>query len=100
MAKKKREKTFIQQHLAAWCWAALFGTIGVVINSIYQTILAPLQAEVAAGQLDDSMASWVLHQQTSYGDVIPNVIIAGTVIITVAFLVPTLIHAFKRAITD
>ncbi len=98
MAKKK--KTFIQQHFAAWCWAALFGIIGVVINNIYQTILAPLQAEVAAGQVEDSMASWVLHQQTSYGDVIPNVIIAATAIIVAAFLVPTLIHAFKRAITD
>jgi large-conductance mechanosensitive channel len=91
---------FASKHIAGWLLAVLTVIGGFTVNSVYQNILTPLQAQAAAGQLDDSNTSWVLHQQMSYGDVIPNVIIGMTIVFTFLFLLPTIKHAIRLAKTD
>jgi len=98
MAKKKKE-SFVSQHFTGWVCAAVFGIIGLVVNNVYQGLIAQGQAYAAANQVDDSMASWMLHQQTSYGDVIPNLILAGTFLIVFFCLLPTIKHAIRLAKT-
>ena len=98
MAKKKR--SFISQHITGWCLAAVATIGGVIVNGVYETVMAPVQAGVAANQLEDSTAAWVLHYQTSFGHVIPNLIIAVTFITVIICLLPTIKHAYKMAKLD
>jgi hypothetical protein len=91
--------SFVKQHLTGWISAAVLGGAGLVANNVYQALIAQGQAYAAANQVDDSMASWMLHQQTSYGDVIPNLIMAGTFLIVFICLLPTIKHAIRLATT-
>jgi len=94
------EKNFVSQHLTGWIMAGVALVTGLVVNGVYSALIAQGQAYAAANQVDDSMASWMLHQQASYGDVIPNLIIGGMVLVIFLCLLPTIKHAYKLATTD
>ena len=89
---------FLSSHSTGLISAALLAVAGVVVDNVYEALLAQGQAYAAANQVEDSMASWMLHQQASYGDVIPNLIIAGTVILVTLCLLPTVRHLIRLSV--
>ena len=92
-------REFLQTHYLGIVLALVFGATGAVVNNIYQALMAQAQSYAAANQVNDSMADWMIHQQLSYGDLIPNLILLGTFLTVFLCLLPTIKHAIKLATT-
>lgn len=88
-------KDFLLKHTTGIVLACFAGGGGIIVHNVYDAMIAQAQAYAAANQVEDSMASWMLHQQTSYGDVIPNMVIFGTLLVVTLCLLPTIKHAIK-----
>jgi hypothetical protein len=95
MAKKKKE-SFIATQIVRYILCGIVFVIGLQIHTVYGALLAQWQTTAAANQLEDSITSWMLHQQMSYGVIIPYTIIFITSIIIIFILLPTFKHILSK----
>jgi len=93
MAKKKQ--SFIASQIGRWVFGIIVLIAGLQLHNVYSATLAQWQTIAAANQLEDSMASWIIHQQMSYGELIPNIILVATLAIVILIILPTIKHAIN-----
>lgn len=96
-------KSFVDEHLLGWAGSLFIGLAGDEVSDVYDALLAQAQTLAAANQVEDSVAAWVLHYQLSYGNLIPNLIVGGTIVLMLLCLLPTIKHAYRlltKAKTD
>jgi hypothetical protein len=95
MAKKKKE-SFIATQIVRYILCGIVFMIGLQIHTEYVALLAQWQTTAAANQLEDSMTSWMVHQQMSYGTIVPYAIIFVTLITIIFILLPTFKHILGK----
>jgi len=90
------EKTFVRKHIVGWVLAVLTVMAGMLGDKMYSVYRGPVEAQIAAQQVQDSNTAFALHQ-AAQNDLFPILIGGGTFVIVLLFLLPTIVHAIKLA---
>ena len=90
MAGKKKIEPFYKRHILGWAMSAVTLAAAGTANAFYRAFRAPLEASIAARQVNDSAADLVLYQQMNHHNLVPNLIWALAVWIVILILIPTI----------
>jgi len=94
----KEEKSFAKKHWLGWAASIVTVFVAAITNNVYQAFRGPVEAQIAANQVNDSVTDFVLHQQMSYNNLVERGIGIAAFIMVMLFLLPTIIGAIKLII--
>lgn len=95
MAKKNDDRPFYKRHILGWAMSVGSIVSAAAADILYRAFSSPVEANVAARQVNDSMADFVLHQQMSYNHMVPTLIWGLATVAIMLFLLPTFIDLSK-----
>ena len=95
MGKKNDDRPFHIRHMFGWLLSIATIVSAAAADLFYRAFRAPLEAQVAARQANDSVTDFVLHQQMSYNDMVFTLIWGIAAVVIVLLLIPTFIDLIK-----
>jgi len=94
---KEIKKFKLSNHITGIVSAILSIIVGLILSKIYDAVQGAVESQIAAKQVEDSTAWWGLYQSMTQGNLVPSLIIIGTIVLVILFLLPLFKAMFKAA---
>jgi putative exporter of polyketide antibiotics len=85
MSKESKKKGIVRRHIAGVTFTSIIAVLTALTYKVYVAFQAPLEARIAAKQVEDSMAYFALHQQM---EAVPAIIVVVGIGIALTGILP------------
>ena len=94
-----KKKSFVRRHIVGWILSVLTFIVGITTSALYSVFQVPVEANIAAGQAQNSMTNWILIHQMQDHNLVLITIAVATLGFILLFLLPTIIEIIKASLS-